>query len=305
MKLRRILAAIPPTELGSLVASRAGELARRFDAELRLVGCVYDPYVAGERFPDSPDLAEAREALVAERQNELQALAAGVVPDNVSCSVGAVWTYPVYEGLLNAVGEFDPDLVVAGTFHHSLAQRFGLTNTDWQLIRNVAPPLLLVRGDHFAGYRNVLVAVDPMHSHDKPAELDDRLLAAATAIAAPWSGQVHMLHCYLSGEYLPLAAPGAAVPALFYKRESPSEAHRASVNSLADRHGIATDHVHLESGDARRLIIERAESLGVDLVVSGAVSRSRLRRLLIGSTAEAVLDGLACDVLVIKPDPAT
>jgi universal stress protein E len=33
----------------------------------------------------------------------------------------------------------------------------------------------------------------------------------------------------------------------------------------------------------------------------GAVSRSRLERLLIGNTAEHVLDELDCDVLIVKP----
>jgi nucleotide-binding universal stress UspA family protein len=36
----------------------------------------------------------------------------------------------------------------------------------------------------------------------------------------------------------------------------------------------------------------------------GAVARSRLRRLLVGSTAEAVMDRLACDVLAVKPSAA-
>ena len=33
----------------------------------------------------------------------------------------------------------------------------------------------------------------------------------------------------------------------------------------------------------------------------GAVSRGRLERAIIGSTAEKVLDHLPCDVLIIKP----
>jgi universal stress protein E len=33
----------------------------------------------------------------------------------------------------------------------------------------------------------------------------------------------------------------------------------------------------------------------------GAVSRSGLKRLLIGNTAERVLDLLTCDILIVKP----
>jgi universal stress protein E len=37
------------------------------------------------------------------------------------------------------------------------------------------------------------------------------------------------------------------------------------------------------------------------LVVIGATSRSGLKRVFIGNTAERVLDGLKSDVLVVKP----
>ena len=37
------------------------------------------------------------------------------------------------------------------------------------------------------------------------------------------------------------------------------------------------------------------------LVVMGAVSRSGLKRVFIGNTAERVLHDLPCDVLVVKP----
>jgi universal stress protein E len=43
------------------------------------------------------------------------------------------------------------------------------------------------------------------------------------------------------------------------------------------------------------------ERLRADLLVMGAVSRSRLQELFVGSTAERVLDHLGCDVLVVKP----
>ena len=37
------------------------------------------------------------------------------------------------------------------------------------------------------------------------------------------------------------------------------------------------------------------------MVVMGAISRSGLKRLVIGNIAEQVLDALPCDVLVMKP----
>jgi universal stress protein E len=44
-----------------------------------------------------------------------------------------------------------------------------------------------------------------------------------------------------------------------------------------------------------------ARAVRAGLVVMGAVSRSGLKRIFIGNTAEQVLDSLRCDVLIVKP----
>ncbi|HEY6597790.1 MAG TPA: universal stress protein [Pseudomonadales bacterium] len=50
-----------------------------------------------------------------------------------------------------------------------------------------------------------------------------------------------------------------------------------------------------------REIIASAAELDANLLVMGAVSRSGLSHAHIGTTAEAVIDGVTCDVLVVKP----
>jgi universal stress protein E len=44
-----------------------------------------------------------------------------------------------------------------------------------------------------------------------------------------------------------------------------------------------------------------ADDTRADIVVMGALARSGLKRLLIGNTAERMLDRLNCDVLIVKP----
>jgi len=55
------------------------------------------------------------------------------------------------------------------------------------------------------------------------------------------------------------------------------------------------------SGDPATELPALARSLRAGLVVMGAMSRSGLKRIFIGNTAEHVLDSLQCDVLVVKP----
>ncbi len=45
-----------------------------------------------------------------------------------------------------------------------------------------------------------------------------------------------------------------------------------------------------------------ARAQGTDLVVMGALARSALKRRVVGSTAEKVLDHLPCDILIVRPE---
>jgi nucleotide-binding universal stress UspA family protein len=57
-------------------------------------------------------------------------------------------------------------------------------------------------------------------------------------------------------------------------------------------------------GVPARDIVAQAREIGAGLVLMGAVSRRRLDRWFVGSTAEAVLDRLPCNVWVEKPGVA-
>jgi nucleotide-binding universal stress UspA family protein len=58
---------------------------------------------------------------------------------------------------------------------------------------------------------------------------------------------------------------------------------------------------HLSRGKPSDRIADLAESLDVDVIVMGTIGRSGLRGLLIGNTAEAVLERVARPVLAVKP----
>jgi nucleotide-binding universal stress UspA family protein len=58
---------------------------------------------------------------------------------------------------------------------------------------------------------------------------------------------------------------------------------------------------HLLRGDSRKKIPSLAHKLGVDLVVMGTIGRAGIPGLLMGNTAEAILDQAECSVLAIKP----
>ncbi len=78
-------------------------------------------------------------------------------------------------------------------------------------------------------------------------------------------------------------------------------AHEARIATLVNELGIEVNSSMVVSGVPANEIVQTASMQKIDLVVMGAVARSTLRNLLIGNTAEKVLDRLTADTLVINP----
>jgi universal stress protein E len=126
---------------------------------------------------------------------------------------------------------------------------------------------------------NILVAVDPLHAHNKPAILDDRLVHTAAVVSEQFGGHVTLVHaCGIPDQARPLRALVLAQA-------------KQAVQNLAVRHGIDAEHCEVKVGRAEDIIpsIERRES-AADLLVLGAVSRSIDTYPVIGNTAERVID---------------
>lgn len=77
--------------------------------------------------------------------------------------------------------------------------------------------------------------------------------------------------------------------------------HRAQkrLAEIAQARGIKPEKTHLLVGDAADVIHEYSQSNDVDLIILGTHGRSGLK-LLLGSTANAVLHGVKCDVLAVR-----
>jgi len=74
------------------------------------------------------------------------------------------------------------------------------------------------------------------------------------------------------------------------------------LSTLADRLGVDADHRFLEFGSTKNEVLRVAEENKVDLIVTGSHGKHGLA-LLLGSTANAILHGAQCDVLIVRmPD---
>lgn len=73
------------------------------------------------------------------------------------------------------------------------------------------------------------------------------------------------------------------------------------INDYARRYQISADRCHIKLGHPATEIRQLAQDLDVNLIVMGTHSRHGLGRLL-GSTANAVLHGVPCNVMMVRID---
>ena len=206
----------------------------------------------------------------------------------------AVWDFPPAHAIVRRVLADKPDLVVAESHRHSRVARWFLANSDWELIRECPCPVWFVKQERLAKKAVVLAAIDPTHAHAKPAALDDRLLQSAASVTRQLGGKIALIHVEDIGRILP--------PRLITR--SASEAGTVTLEGmtrLAKRNRVTAATRVLKIGTPADVLVASATELKADLLVMGAVSRSGLRHSHVGSTAEAVIDGVTCDVLVVKP----
>ncbi len=74
---------------------------------------------------------------------------------------------------------------------------------------------------------------------------------------------------------------------------------KTHLTELGLRHGLNVENIHVVIGKPSSQIRESAQNMGADLIVVGTHGRHGVG-LILGSTANSVLHGVNCDVLVIR-----
>lgn len=78
------------------------------------------------------------------------------------------------------------------------------------------------------------------------------------------------------------------------------EQAQKELDDLADTLGVDSQHRFIEFGSTKNEILRVAKEHQIDLIVTGSHGKHGLS-LLMGSTANAILHGAECDVLIVRP----
>jgi len=171
----------------------------------------------------------------------------------------------------------------------------GLGNVTRKLMRKCPCPVWVVKPDGRSEPRIFVAATDL-------TPVGNRAVQLAAELAGLFHGELDLVHAWP----LPLAVP--VLPELDVPAQSrlDVEQHERAARerfeqSLAPLSLGIDFRTHLLCGAPSIAIQEVVERRAADLLVMGSVSRSGIAGLLLGNTAERLLDRVRCSLLTIKP----
>ena len=298
---RNILCVVEFDKYPEQVVDRAIWLAQSRKCNLHLL--VSDPITdfLGESYVyllESQHIAES----IRESQDEaLQRLVAKVEAAGLRVEADRATDRHVAELVRREADARQPRYVIKGTHYHNASERASLADTDWELIRELDYPLWFVKPVPFREPPVIVAAVDPVNAHDKPANLDRRIIERARFLADDSGGKLVVLHTYQTIEEIGSRAMWAFKPKKLPVDELNRkifEEHDRALKSLGESMGLEAADLHLVAGAAHEVLPAFAREQGASLVVMGALARSKLKQRVVGSTAARALDHIPCDVLV-------
>lgn len=222
-----------------------------------------------------------------------EAAAAGIKANELR-TAGKPWQELLREAVTN-----DYDLMIVGSHkQHALGQLL-LGNTGRRLIRKSPCPVWVTSQVEDGQVRRILVPTDFSETADDAVKL-------AHSLAQQSDAELHVLHAveyHFEPQMRDLIASPEEVED--YQSRLLADAERQlneSVSRCELDHAIALDHRHVATGTPDAEIRTAVDELTVDLVVMNTLGRSGLKGLLVGNTAEQVLNHLTCSILAVKPD---
>ncbi|KJS02759.1 MAG: universal stress protein [Desulfobulbaceae bacterium BRH_c16a] len=301
----------PTTDQESTIA-RAVSLAVNNQADLTIVDVIPTQVVtAGIGLPPGgPVSNELRAAVESDHRKAMESM---VQPFKERLQIRLeVLVGKTYLEAIRAVLKNGYDLLIKPAEHPTWMNRlFG--SDDLHLLRKCPCPVWLMKPPEKSNYSSILAAVDFELLPPIPSEhdLNREILELAASLALSDFASLHIVHAWEAlAEKSMLSRGGMSSEGLTNYVERDLERHRQELYGLAaklrkwigkEAYDSFSPSFHLPEGPAKKVIVPLATQLRADLVVMGTVARTGISGVIIGNTAETILDQLTCSVLAIKP----
>ncbi len=291
--------------------TRAITLAENDQSELTVIDIIPRfPEGKGGTTDNMPDFIELQAAMANEHRQNLESF---IEPHRQRLKIKCeVLIGTSFLEIIRAVLRQGYDLVIKPAEKPDFLKRLFRSN-DMHLLRKCPCPVWLMKSQEKPNYSNILAAVDfdTLTPRDEELELNQKILGLSASFALSDVATLHLAHAweaFAEGKIIAWSqTPATAVTYV----ENERLRHETGLYQLGEwlRNRIGAEaydslslRFHLRKGPAREVITALAGELQADLVIMGTVARTGIPGLIIGNTAEAILEQVQCSVLAIKPD---
>jgi nucleotide-binding universal stress UspA family protein len=291
-----ILVDIDATAQAQPALEHAVRLARGIGARLKIVDIVSLPWEAQGYLR-----AELERDLMTRRRDRLARIADGI--RGVTVSWGAL-PGPAGQALVQEVVRSRQDLLVRSQARDLAAPRpqpDGPVNL--QLFRTCPCPVWAVGSAVMTDSPKIVAAVHASADDPREQEMNARVIGVATAMADAVRGSVVLVEAWRPFGELGILNHTNGEEFAAHIRDA-QRAAVANLHALRDSSGrhLAAVRLELYRGDPVNVIPQYAVANGADMVVVGTSGRTGVARLLMGNTADRLLERLPCSIVAVKPD---
>lgn len=248
---------------------------------------------------------DAELALVDYRRSQLQESVKTFEREGIETSTRVLKGTPFIE-ITKQVFRGEHDLLLKTASGRPNGYRRLFASVDLHLLRKCPCPVWIMQPSMRLGYDRILAAIDPDPDNPDRDAISRLVMDLATSLKTIDKGTLHVLHVWhLYGEEAMRSSamtkiPKAQIDAMAEEQQAKSQTKLDRLmSSYADR--LEDSQVHLIKGEAPEVVPTFAREQDVDVVVMGTVGRTGVQGLLIGNTAETVLNEVTCSVLAVKP----
>lgn len=283
---------------------RAMTFARHCDAELTVLDVVAEVGSDDPRLNRS--IKQLQLALIQDRRVVLEKLVADTLPENdpphVDIMIHAA--DKDFIDVIHTVVTRNFDLLVKAADRTSAVSATLFGNHDLRLMRQCPAPVWIMKPGGRRKISTILAAVDATNESAEALALSKRIMNFAVTLAKIEGAELHAL-----------AAWNQPVHPHIRNRmdeeayEALTERYKTEVRKRFDKLLADFSHAdisgHVVRGRASKSITRYVDDYDVDLLIMGTLSRTGIPGLLIGNTAERVLNHVDCSVLTLKPEGFT
>jgi nucleotide-binding universal stress UspA family protein len=286
VRIEKILCPVDFFRASLQAADYATTLAASYDAKLHLLHVVSPIVYSAEQY--ALNLSEIIDALEKQSAREMRKHAQKARKAGVSIET-SIRTGDAQKEILSTIEATKPDLLVMGTHGRRGLEQWFLGSVTESLLRRSPIPMLTLRG-----YKKTKAAPPTLRRILVTTDFSDGTedaLAYAFSLAQESQARITLLHVMRSPEAVEAGGPALA-------KSVRTRIEKMVPEEARDWCDVRT---RVESGNPYQLILKTVASEKTDLLVMNIHGKGMLERALVGSTAERVVRGATCPVLLIPP----